>query len=99
MARFCPSTYPSARSPWRKAIPLGDSADDVPVRYPIRQTLPTGCAPTASGTARRARTTTVTAHRVTFIGTSIVALVLNMVLFIPTLGAAAELIIVRLPAA
>jgi hypothetical protein len=56
---------------------------------PIRQTFPAGCAWTARGVARRTRTTTVTAHSVTFIGTSIVAFVLSRALFIPRLGAAA----------
>ena len=41
--------------------------------YLIRQTLPTGCDVAARGTVRRTKTTTVTAHSVTFIGASIVA--------------------------
>ena len=64
MAMFCPSTWPSSRSPFRNASNLGSSAEEeLAVRYPIRCIFFACCA-SARRNGARAKATSQTPRTV-----------------------------------
>lgn len=65
MMTLAPSTYPSVRSPSRKAAcqRLYGSMSELSERKPIRQTFPVGGAPEANDTTTRRRAVTMVAMR------------------------------------